>query len=128
MVILPPVGLGNPGLWLAVETSPLGRRRGAQHHRQVIQPGWKFEGRLCKQAIDFRPAVYAKCLKSRKQALCGNEKAFWPDVVEGESDVAAETDAPVDQDGSDVTLEIDNIVKAKLIPDYEKILAGHKTK
>ncbi len=33
-----------------------------------------------------------------------------------------------DQDGSEVTLEIDNIVKAKLIPDYEKILAGHKTK
>lgn len=34
----------------------------------------------------------------------------------------------IDQDGSEVTLDIDNIVKARLVPDYEKILAGHKTK
>jgi len=27
-----------------------------------------------------------------------------------------------------VTLDYDNIAKAKLIPDYEKILAGHNTK
>jgi ribosome maturation factor RimP len=32
------------------------------------------------------------------------------------------------QDGNEVSLNFDNIVKAKLIPDYEKILAGHKTK
>jgi ribosome maturation factor RimP len=34
----------------------------------------------------------------------------------------------IEQDGSKVTLGFDNIVKAKLIPDYEKILAGHKSK
>jgi len=34
----------------------------------------------------------------------------------------------IEQDGSEVALDIDNIVKAKLIPDYEKILAGHKSK
>jgi ribosome maturation factor RimP len=33
----------------------------------------------------------------------------------------------IDQDGSEVTLNLDNIVKAKLVPDYDKILAGHKT-
>lgn len=32
------------------------------------------------------------------------------------------------QDGTEVTLDFGNITKAKLIPDYEKILAGHKTK
>jgi ribosome maturation factor RimP len=32
------------------------------------------------------------------------------------------------QDGNEVSLSFDNIAKAKLIPDYEKILAGHKTK
>ncbi|MFC1775753.1 ribosome maturation factor RimP [Pseudomonadota bacterium] len=41
---------------------------------------------------------------------------------------ADEKSVTIDQDGSEVTLEIDNIVKARLIPDYEKILAGHKTK
>ena len=34
----------------------------------------------------------------------------------------------IDQDGTAVTLDIDNIVKAKLVPDYEKILAGRKQK
>jgi len=34
----------------------------------------------------------------------------------------------IEQDGSKVALGFDNIVKAKLIPDYEKILAGHKSK
>ena len=41
---------------------------------------------------------------------------------------ADEKSVTIDQDGSEVTLEIDNVVKARLIPDYEKILAGHKTK
>ena len=41
---------------------------------------------------------------------------------------ADEHTVTIDQDGAEVTLEIDNIVKAKLIPDYKKILAGHKTK
>jgi len=34
----------------------------------------------------------------------------------------------VEQDGSEVTLEFANIAKAKLVPDYEQILASHKTK
>ncbi len=33
----------------------------------------------------------------------------------------------IEQDGAEVTLKYDNIAKAKLVPDYEKILAGHKT-
>lgn len=34
----------------------------------------------------------------------------------------------IDQDGSQVTLEFNNIAKARLVPDYDKILAGHKMK
>ena len=41
---------------------------------------------------------------------------------------AGKASVKVDQDGSEVTLDFDNIAKAKLIPDYEKILAGHGTK
>jgi ribosome maturation factor RimP len=41
---------------------------------------------------------------------------------------ADENNVRIEQDGSEVTLDFDNIAKAKLIPDYEKILAGHKTK
>ena len=41
---------------------------------------------------------------------------------------ADESSVKVEQDGSEVTLEFGNIAKAKLIPDYEKILAGHKMK
>ncbi len=41
---------------------------------------------------------------------------------------AGETSVNIEQDGLEVTLDFDNIAKAKLIPDYEKILAGHKTK
>ena len=41
---------------------------------------------------------------------------------------ADENSVRIEQDGSEVTLDFDNIAKAKLIPDYEKILAGHKTK
>ena len=40
---------------------------------------------------------------------------------------ADENSVSIDQDGSEVTLEFDNIAKAKLVPDYEKILAGHKS-
>jgi len=32
----------------------------------------------------------------------------------------------VDQDGTEVALEFSNIAKAKLVPDYDSILAGHK--
>ncbi len=41
---------------------------------------------------------------------------------------ADENNVRIEQDGSEVTIDFDNIAKAKLIPDYEKILAGHKTK
>lgn len=34
----------------------------------------------------------------------------------------------MEQDGVEVTLNFGNIAKARLVPDYEKILAGHKTK
>ena len=52
----------------------------------------------------------------------GRRKFAGPILSAGESSVN------IEQDGSEVTLEYDNIAKAKLIPDYEKILAGHKTK
>jgi len=41
---------------------------------------------------------------------------------------ADEKSVKIEQDGTEVSVEFDNITKAKLIPDYEKILAGHKTK
>ena len=41
---------------------------------------------------------------------------------------ADENGVKIEQDGLEVTIDLDNIAKAKLIPDYEKILAGHKTK
>jgi len=41
---------------------------------------------------------------------------------------ADEHNVKINQDGTEVTLGFDNITKAKLIPDYEKILAGHKSK
>jgi len=41
---------------------------------------------------------------------------------------ADESSVSIEQDGSEVRLDFGNIVKAKLVPDFEKILAGHKTK
>ena len=41
---------------------------------------------------------------------------------------ADENSVTINQDGAEVKLDFDNIAKANLIPDYEKILAGHKTK
>ena len=32
----------------------------------------------------------------------------------------------IDQDGSDVALDFNSIAKARLVPDYDSILAGHK--
>jgi len=40
---------------------------------------------------------------------------------------ADENGVRIEQDGLEVTLGFGNIAKAKLVPDYEKILAGHKT-
>jgi len=41
---------------------------------------------------------------------------------------ADETSVRIDQDGSEVALDLSNVVKARLVPDFEKILAGGKTK
>lgn len=41
---------------------------------------------------------------------------------------ADESSIRIEQDGLEVVLELSNIVKAKLVPDYEKILGSHKTK
>jgi ribosome maturation factor RimP len=40
---------------------------------------------------------------------------------------ADDSSVSIEQDGSEVRLDFGNIVKARLIPDYEKILSGHKT-
>lgn len=40
---------------------------------------------------------------------------------------AADSSVSIEQDGLEVTLDYDNIAKAKLVPDYEKIFAGHKS-
>ena len=52
----------------------------------------------------------------------GRRKFNGPILGVGESTVS------IEQDGTEVAVEFDNIAKAKLIPDYEKILAGQKTK
>jgi ribosome maturation factor RimP len=41
---------------------------------------------------------------------------------------ADETTVRIEQDGAEVTLDLSNVVKARLVPDYDKILAGHKMK
>jgi len=41
---------------------------------------------------------------------------------------AEDSNIRIEQDGNEVTLDLSNVVKARLVPDYEKILAGHKTK
>ena len=38
-----------------------------------------------------------------------------------------ENGVSIEQDGVEVTLDFDNIAKARLVPDYESILAGHKS-
>ena len=75
----------------------------------------------------FTPAHFSEFTGSEVQINLyapqdGRRKFSGPILSAGESSVN------IEQDGSEVTLEYDNIAKAKLIPDYEKILAGHKTK
>lgn len=41
---------------------------------------------------------------------------------------AGEDTVTVDQDGTAVTLDMSNLVKARLVPDYDAILAGSKDK
>ena len=75
----------------------------------------------------FTPAHFSEFTGSEVQINLfapqdGRRKFSGPILSAGESSVN------IEQDGSEVTLQYDNIAKAKLIPDYEKILAGHKTK
>jgi len=74
----------------------------------------------------FTPAHFSEFTGSEVQINLfapqdGRRKFSGPILSAGESSVN------IEQDGSEVTLDYDNIAKAKLIPDYEKILAGHKT-
>ncbi len=39
--------------------------------------------------------------------------------------VVGESTVSVDQDGTEVALDFSNIAKARLVPDYDSILAGH---
>jgi len=75
----------------------------------------------------FTPAHFSEFTGSEVQINLfapqdGRRKFTGPILSAGESSVS------IEQDGSEVTLDYDNIAKAKLIPDYEKILAGHNTK
>ena len=75
----------------------------------------------------FTPAHFSEFTGSEVQINLfapqdGRRKFSGPILGAGESSVN------IEQDGSEVTLDYDNIAKAKLIPDYEKILAGHNTK
>lgn len=38
----------------------------------------------------------------------------------------SDTGVSVDQDGTEVSLDINNIAKARLVPDYDSILSSHK--
>jgi ribosome maturation factor RimP len=74
----------------------------------------------------FTPAHYGEFTGCEAQINLfapqdGRRKFSGPILSAGESSVT------IEQDGSEVTLDFNNIAKAKLIPDYEKILAGHKT-
>ena len=90
----------------------------SQYNLEVSSPG------LARPL--FTPAHYSEFTGSEVQINLfapqdGRRKFSGPILSAGESSVN------IEQDGSEVTLDYDNIAKAKLIPDYEKILAGHKT-
>jgi ribosome maturation factor RimP len=74
----------------------------------------------------FTPAHYAEFAGNEAQITLfapqdGRRKFKGPILSADENGVR------IEQDGTEVTLGFDNIAKAKLVPDYEKILAGHKT-
>ena len=74
----------------------------------------------------FTPAHYAEFAGSEAQITLfapheGRRKFKGPILGADENSVC------IEQDGVEVTLGFDNIAKAKLVPDYEKILAGHKS-
>jgi len=75
----------------------------------------------------FTPAHYRKFAGEQAQINLfapqdGRRKFSGPILGADENSVRME------QDGAEVTLDFANIAKAKLVPDYEKILAGNKTK
>jgi ribosome maturation factor RimP len=75
----------------------------------------------------FTPAHYSEfvghqALINLFSPLDGRRKFSGPILGTNENSVQLE------QDGVEVSLDFSNIVKAKLIPDYEKILAGQKSK
>lgn len=47
---------------------------------------------------------------------------------QGAIGAVSEDGVTIEQDGSDVTLSLDNIAKARLVPDYDAILAEHNSK
>jgi ribosome maturation factor RimP len=74
----------------------------------------------------FTPAHYAEFAGSEAQITLfapvdGRRKFKGPILSADENSVR------IEQDGVEVTLGFDNIAKARLVPDYEKILAGHKS-
>jgi ribosome maturation factor RimP len=74
----------------------------------------------------FTPAHYREFSGQLAQInlygpLDGRRKFQGPIVGVGDIGVV------INQDGTEVTLDFDNIAKARLVPDYDEILAGHKT-
>ncbi len=47
---------------------------------------------------------------------------------QGPIGVVNDDEVTIEQDGVDVTLRLDNIAKARLVPDYDTILAEHNSK
>ena len=74
----------------------------------------------------FTPAHYAEFAGSEAQVTLfapheGRRK------FKGSILGADDNSVRIEQDGAEVTLEFGNIAKAKLVPDYENILAAHKS-
>jgi len=91
----------------------------SQYNLEVSSPGLE---RPLFTAAHYREFVGHMAQINLFAPLDGRRKFSGPILSADEHAVT------IEQDGTEVTLEIENVVKAKLIPDYEKILAEHKTK
>jgi ribosome maturation factor RimP len=91
----------------------------SQYNLEVSSPGLD---RPLFTSAHYREFAGHKAQINLFAPLDGRRKFSGPILSADESHVV------IEQDGLEVTLEIENVAKAKLIPDYEKILAGHKTK
>jgi len=91
----------------------------SQYNLEVSSPGLE---RPLFTAAHYREFVGNMAQINLFAPLDGRRKFSGPILSADEHAVT------IEQDGTEVTLEIENVVKAKLIPDYEKILAEHKTK